>query len=93
MTSVSRLMEACVSVMTRALPASFAVMVASEGSNGDRSVVRAVALMKRMGMICVTTWSSFGMESGLLPDLTGMSRFLADSLETMVRVRPVRRAV
>ena len=93
MISVMRLMLTWVSVRTSALPASFAVISEPVGSSGWRFCTSCVAVMKWMGMICVTSSSFLGMASGSLPLLTGMSRRLAFSLVTIVSVRPLRSAV
>ena len=85
-------MFACVSVMTMELPASFATTVACGETNDCISETSCRASTKRMGMICVTISSFFGISAGLLPDFTGMSRVFASFLSTMVSVRPSRMA-
>ena len=79
-----------VSVITIEFPAALATKVACGEMNVDRSFTSWSASTKRMGMIWVTISSFLGIRDGSLLTFTGMSRVLAVTRSTTVRVRPSR---
>ena len=85
-------MLAWVSVITMELPAALATKVAWGEMKETRSLANCSASTYRIGMICVTISSFFGIIRGSLFTFTGMSRVLAAVRSIMVRVRPSRMA-